>query len=243
MPPHPARKHQDAPRRMIGTKCTASTLEVPTQAAMELPPTESIFAIQRKLRPGGNLDEGEPSVARESFSTAPRRAPRLCRGATAIRVGETMINVTNAGAAAVVDASPSTGLGTVERHTAADLRAGVLRREVQCARPGKGVILRWTRWVLRAARGRGDRVPSRGIRTNRANRVKQSSSPTSLPSGERPPRRGRARKPRQGVERPPQAASRSENKPAPEAAVAAAGPSVEARTRCHRRRERQNSRA
>src|ERR671926_1803783 len=117
--------------------------------------TESVFALSNGhvgLR--GNLDEGEPHAVPGTylngfFETLPLPYPE--RGYGYPEEGQSLINVTNGKLIRLlVDDEPfDVRYGTLRCHQRVlDLRAGVLRREVEwCSPAGQGVRVRSTRMV------------------------------------------------------------------------------------------------
>jgi alpha,alpha-trehalose phosphorylase len=117
--------------------------------------TESIFALSNgHIGLRGNLDEGEPAGAPGTFLNAfyeTRPLPYAEAGYGYPEDGQTMINVTNGKLIRLlVDDEPfDIRYGRVVRHERTlDLRAGVLRREVEWVSPaGQAVRVRSTRLV------------------------------------------------------------------------------------------------
>jgi alpha,alpha-trehalose phosphorylase len=117
--------------------------------------TESIFALSNgHIGLRGNLDEGEPSAAPGTFLNAfyeVRPLPYAEAGYGYPEAGQTIINVTNGKVIRLlVDDEPfDIRYGRVVRHERVlDLRAGVLRREVEWVSPvGQAVRVRSTRLV------------------------------------------------------------------------------------------------
>jgi alpha,alpha-trehalose phosphorylase len=117
--------------------------------------TESIFALSNgHIGLRGNLDEGEPAVAPGTFLNAFYEIRPLPYAEVAYgnpEDGQTLINVTNGKLIRLlVDDSPfDIRYGSVQRHERVlDLRAGVLRREVEWTSPaGQNVRVRSTRMV------------------------------------------------------------------------------------------------
>lgn len=117
--------------------------------------TESIFALSNgHIGLRGNLDEGEPhhlpgSYLNGFFETVP--LPYAERGYGYPEEGQSLIDVTNGKLLRLlVDDEPfDVRYGTLQSHTRVlDLRAGVLRREVQWISPaGQAVRIRSTRLV------------------------------------------------------------------------------------------------
>jgi alpha,alpha-trehalose phosphorylase len=117
--------------------------------------TESVFALSNgHIGLRGNLDEGEPAglpgtYLNGFYETRPLPYAEAAYGNP--ESGETMINVTNGKILRLlVDDEPfDLRYGALERHERTlDLRAGVLRREVQWRSPaGQGVVVRTTRLV------------------------------------------------------------------------------------------------
>jgi alpha,alpha-trehalose phosphorylase len=120
-----------------------------------LPQTESLFALSNgHIGLRGNLDEGEPAGAPGTFLNGfyeVRPLPYAEAGYGYPEDGQTMINVTNGKIIRLlVDDEPfDVRYGELVRHERVlDLRAGVLRREVEWVSPaGQGVIVRSTRLV------------------------------------------------------------------------------------------------
>jgi alpha,alpha-trehalose phosphorylase len=117
--------------------------------------TESIFALSNgHIGLRGNLDEGEPSGAPGTFLNAfyeVRPLPYAEAGYGYPEAGQTIINVTNGKVIRLlVDDEPfDVRYGRVVRHERVlDMRAGVLRREVEWVSPaGQAVVVRSTRLV------------------------------------------------------------------------------------------------
>ncbi len=117
--------------------------------------TESVFALSNgHIGLRGNLDEGEPAGRAGTylngfFEVRPLPYAEVAYGNP--ESGETMINVTNGKILRLlVDDEPfDLRYGTVVRHERTlDLRAGVLRREVDWLTPaGQGITVRTTRLV------------------------------------------------------------------------------------------------
>jgi alpha,alpha-trehalose phosphorylase len=120
-----------------------------------LPQTESIFALSNgHIGLRGNLDEGEPAGLPGTYLNAfyeIRPLPYAEAGYGYPEAGQTIINVTNGKLIRLlVDDEPfDVRYGEVARHERElDLRAGVLRREVEWASPaGQKVRVRSTRMV------------------------------------------------------------------------------------------------
>ncbi|MDQ3850064.1 MAG: family 65 glycosyl hydrolase, partial [Actinomycetota bacterium] len=117
--------------------------------------SESIFALSNgHIGLRGNLDEGEPAGAPGTFLNAfyeIRPLPYAEGGYGYPEAGQTMINVTNGKVIRLlVDDEPfDVRYGRLVRHERVlDLRAGVLRRDVEWISPaGQGIRLRSTRLV------------------------------------------------------------------------------------------------
>jgi len=120
-----------------------------------LPQTESIFALSNgHIGLRGNLDEGEPSGAPGTYLNGffeLRQLPYAESGYGYPEEGQTLINVTNGKVLRLlVDDEPfDVRYGKLVRHERTlDLRAGVLKREVEWVSPaGQGIIVRSTRLV------------------------------------------------------------------------------------------------
>jgi alpha,alpha-trehalose phosphorylase len=120
-----------------------------------LPQTESLFALSNgHIGLRGNLDEGEPSGAPGTFlngfyETRPLPYAEVAYGYP--EAGQTMINVTNGKVIRLlVDDEPfDVRYGRLVRHERVlDMRAGVLRRDVEWVSPaGQAVRVRSTRLV------------------------------------------------------------------------------------------------
>ena len=125
-----------------------------------LPQTESIFALSNgHIGLRGNLDEGEPHSMPGTFLNAYHEIlplPYAEAGYGYPEQGQSLINVTNGKIMRlIVDDEPfDVRYGTLSRHRRTlDLRAGVLRREVDWTSPtGKAVTIRTTRLVSFAHR-------------------------------------------------------------------------------------------
>lgn len=125
-----------------------------------LPQTESLFALSNgHIGLRGNLDEGEPSGAPGTFlngfyETRPLPYAEVAYGYP--EAGQTMINVTNGKVIRLlVDDEPfDVRYGRLVRHERVlDMRAGVLRRDVEWVSPaGQAVRVRSTRLVSFAQR-------------------------------------------------------------------------------------------
>ena len=117
--------------------------------------SESLFALANgHIGMRANLDEGEPHVIPGSYLNGfyeTRPLPHAEAGYGYPEDGQTIVNVTNGKIIRLlVDDEPfDLRYGTVVRHERElDLRAGVLRREVEWRSPaGQGVIVRSTRLV------------------------------------------------------------------------------------------------
>jgi alpha,alpha-trehalose phosphorylase len=125
-----------------------------------LPVTESVFALSNgHIGLRGNLDEGEPAEVPGTYLNAFYETRPLPHAETAYGYpedGQSLINVTNGKLIRLlVDDEPfDIRYGELVRHERVlDLRAGVLRREVEWVSPaGQGVIVRSTRLVSLAQR-------------------------------------------------------------------------------------------